>query len=70
MKKEWIKGMIVASVLVCAMMPLSSEAQGVVSFQVFYDELQPHGTWMQHARHGYDWMPRVVHDFVPYGTNG
>lgn len=70
MKKGLIKWMIIASALVCAAMPLSGKAQGVVSFQVFYDELQHHGTWMQHARHGYVWMPRVGHDFVPYGTNG
>ncbi|MGC3947112.1 MAG: hypothetical protein QM762_21770 [Chryseolinea sp.] len=35
-----------------------------------YDELQPYGTWIDHGRYGYVWMPNAASYFVPYGTNG
>lgn len=46
------------------------KAQGAVSLQVFYNELQPYGTWIHHPAYGNVWIPRVGDDFVPYGTNG
>ena len=48
-------------------------AQNVsVSMQVFYDQLSPHGKWVNHARHGYVWVPgvEVGVGFSPYSTNG
>src|SRR5690606_6548426 len=47
-----------------------STAQARVSLQVFYDELQPYGTWMDYGTHGYVWVPRVEPGFMPYATNG
>lgn len=47
-----------------------SAAQARVSLQVFYDELQPYGTWMDYGTHGYVWVPRVEPGFMPYATNG
>jgi hypothetical protein len=41
-----------------------------VSFQVFYDELSPYGTWVDNPDYGYVWSPNVGPDFVPYATNG
>lgn len=50
--------------------PSKAEDWNGVSFQVFYDELQPYGDWIKDARHGYIWLPAVQGDFHPYRTNG
>jgi len=48
-----------------------ASAQGAsVSFQVFYDELSPYGTWVDNADYGYVWVPNVASGFTPYSTNG
>ncbi|WP_186756926.1 DUF6600 domain-containing protein [Echinicola salinicaeni] len=47
-----------------------AEAPIGVSFQVFYDQLSPHGDWVEDARYGYIWLPYVDQNFHPYGTNG
>ncbi len=72
MKKVLERGwmIILAFVMVSAISVTTAEAQRNVSLQVFYDELQPYGTWMHHGQYGYVWMPSVDRSFVPYGTNG
>lgn len=71
MRKVWSKSLLAVAVIGLITLAISpANAQGNVSLQVFYDELQPHGTWIDHGRYGYVWMPNVDHDFVPYGTNG
>jgi len=51
--------------------PQNAFAQGgPVSFQVFYDELSPYGTWVNSPDYGYVWMPNVGPGFTPYSTNG
>jgi hypothetical protein len=40
------------------------------SYQLFYDELSPYGTWVEYPAYGYVWLPNVERDFTPYGTNG
>jgi hypothetical protein len=51
--------------------PQNTFAQQVsVSFQVFYDELSPYGTWVNYNDYGYVWVPDVAPGFTPYGTNG
>jgi hypothetical protein len=62
--------MISAAVLLSVFTINTSKAQGRVSLQVFYDELDPYGTWMEHRTYGYVWMPSVDRGFVPYSTNG
>ena len=48
-----------------------AEAQVSVSFQVFYDELSPYGSWVSYPEYGYVWVPRAVrHGFRPYGSGG
>jgi hypothetical protein len=44
--------------------------QPYVSFQVFYDELSPYGSWVNYPNYGYVWLPDAGPDFVPYSTNG
>jgi len=41
-----------------------------VSFQVFYDQLEPHGQWVDYPSYGYIWIPNVRESFAPYSTNG
>ena len=41
-----------------------------VSYQTFYDELSPHGRWIDYPEHGYVWVPNAGADFRPYSTNG
>ena len=50
--------------------PQKASAQISVSFQVFYDELSPYGTWVDNSDYGYVWLPNVAHGFSPYATNG
>jgi len=68
MDRGWMA--ILAFVMVTALGITTTEAQTSVSLQVFYDELQPYGTWMDYGNHGYVWIPRVDRGFTPYGTNG
>ena len=41
-----------------------------VSYQNFYDELQPYGRWVDYPSYGYVWVPTAGADFTPYSTNG
>jgi hypothetical protein len=41
-----------------------------VSYQTFYDELSPHGRWIEYPGQGYVWVPDAGDDFRPYSTNG
>jgi len=52
------------------MAPHKSMAQGYVSDQEFYDNLQNYGTWVQDDQYGNVWVPNVDSDFRPYATNG
>jgi hypothetical protein len=51
--------------------PQKAAAQGPsVSFQIFYDELSPYGTWVYNYDYGYVWLPNVAPGFTPYATDG
>lgn len=41
-----------------------------ISYQTFYDELDPYGRWIDYPDHGYVWIPDAGPDFQPYSTNG
>jgi hypothetical protein len=41
-----------------------------VSYQTFYDDLSPYGTWIDYPAYGHVWHPNVDGDFRPYLTNG
>jgi hypothetical protein len=47
-----------------------SAQEGSVSFQLFYDQLSPYGTWVDYQNYGYVWIPDVDREFSPYGTDG
>lgn len=46
-----------------------NEPPVTVSYQTFYDELSPYGSWVNYPGYGYVWSPSVA-DFQPYSTNG
>jgi hypothetical protein len=50
--------------------PQKTQAQISMSFQVFYDELSPHGTWVYNPDYGSVWVPNLNNQFYPYGSNG
>jgi len=51
--------------------PKQASAQGgPVSFQIFYDDLTPYGSWVISPEYGYVWVPNVGPGFTPYATNG
>jgi hypothetical protein len=41
-----------------------------VTYQDFYNELSPHGRWVEYPGQGYVWVPDAGNDFQPYSTNG
>ena len=41
------------------------------TYQTFYDQLSPYGSWVNYPNYGYCWVPNNVDpDFSPYMTNG
>ena len=52
--------------------PQRSLAQydGDITFQDFYDELAPYGTWLNDPKYGDVWVPDAGADFRPYATDG
>lgn len=46
------------------------DQQSNVSFQVFYDNLDPYGRWVDYDNYGYVWIPYTRGNFAPYSTNG
>ena len=41
-----------------------------ITYQTFYDNLSPYGTWIDYPGYGNVWNPRIDGDFRPYATNG
>ena len=41
-----------------------------VTFQAFYDDLSPHGSWFESPDYGYVWRPSMTSGFTPYSSNG
>ena len=62
--------MALVSVTCIAPQKLNAQNQVAVSFQVFYDNLSPYGTWVDNSQYGYVWVPNVAPGFTPYATNG
>jgi hypothetical protein len=50
--------------------PVETKAQAAVSFQVFYHNLAPYGTWVNYPGYGYAWAPATRGAFRPYYTGG
>ena len=41
-----------------------------ISYQNFYDNLSPYGTWIEYPGYGHVWHTRLKGEFRPYLTNG
>ena len=41
-----------------------------LTYQSFYDNLSPYGTWIDYPGYGHVWNPRIEAGFRPYATNG
>lgn len=41
-----------------------------ISYQTFYDELQPYGNWVNYPEYGNVWQPYAREGFRPYETGG
>ncbi len=41
-----------------------------VSYETFYDELQPYGNWINYPEYGNVWQPYALEGFRPYETGG
>ena len=52
-------------------MPQVASGQRVsASYQLFYDELSPYGTWVDYPNYGYVWIPDRDPGFSPYESAG
>lgn len=47
-----------------------SNVSSNITYQTFYDNLSPYGTWIDYPTYGHVWSPRIGADFRPYATNG
>lgn len=65
-------GIAFTAMLLMMVNPARTQAQpGVsVSFQTFYDELSPYGTWVEDPDYGDVWVPDAEEGFKPYATRG
>jgi hypothetical protein len=50
--------------------PQRAQAHYGITYQVFYDDLSPYGTWIYAPDYGYVWVPDAGPDFMPYSTAG
>lgn len=41
-----------------------------VSYETFYDQLQPYGNWVNYPEYGNVWQPNIQQGFRPYETGG
>lgn len=57
-------------IIISATTQKASAQEATVSFQIFYDDLSPYGTWVESSDYGYVWVPNVDPGFIPYATNG
>lgn len=74
MKRIFTMTGIAFTFLLFASLPKNASAQPrtdvSISYQTFYDELDPYGDWMEYPDYGYVWVPNAGGDFRPYETNG
>lgn len=55
-----------ASSIITAQNPVTSS----ITYQTFYDNLSPYGTWIDYPGYGNVWNPAIETGFRPYATNG
>ena len=76
MKRLFRSGTVVAVIAIiffgCASSKTLAQSPAAVSvsYQDFYDDLVPFGTWIDYPAYGHVWHPAMDGDFRPYLTNG
>lgn len=65
-----IISVLLMQLLFLASFKSNAQPAEAVTFQVFYDQLSPFGTWLKDPVNGYVWVPKVEKGFRPYYTNG
>lgn len=65
-----VAGLLILSACNAPMSMAQTSVSASISFQNFYDELSPYGTWIDYPSYGHVWHPSVAGDFRPYLTNG
>ncbi|HUM47530.1 MAG TPA: hypothetical protein PLD84_11410, partial [Chitinophagales bacterium] len=70
--KTFVKMFVVLFVIASGTLftPQKTSAQATISFQVFYDQLSPYGSWVSYPNYGYVWLPNAGPGFSPYATSG
>src|SRR4051794_35767800 len=68
--KTFIKVFIILFTLNIGAVSFVSAQNVGVSFQVFYDNLSPYGTWVDYPGYGYAWAPAADPGFYPYSSLG
>lgn len=54
-----------------SLLTLNAKSQATtVSYDVFYNQLSPHGKWLNYQGYGSVWQPYPFPGFRPYETNG
>lgn len=62
--------LLALTIALSAVLPATSRAEAEVSFQFFYDNLSPHGEWIEVGDYGNCWRPNNIdEDWSPY-TDG
>ncbi|MFT3933374.1 MAG: hypothetical protein QM726_07160 [Chitinophagaceae bacterium] len=49
---------------------VQADANASITYQDFYDDLSPYGTWLDYPSYGHVWHPNISGEFRPYLTNG
>lgn len=71
LKLKGVAVLLVAILLVAAPKQNALAQPNVnVTFQTFYNDLQPYGQWVDNPEYGYCWVPNVDRGFRPYYSNG
>jgi hypothetical protein len=71
--KNLSKPIVLIAIIAIAMTAsrkLKAQPRNVVNFQVFYNELNPYGSWIEYPEYGFVWSPNVNSGFKPYSSNG
>ena len=59
--------------MVCLLLSFTdtvAQPYGSISFETFYHELAPYGSWVHNSQYGQVWIPNVGRGFRPYQTQG
>jgi hypothetical protein len=71
--KNLIVGFVLLSIVGaagCMSVQDSATQSGSANMQLFYDQLSPYGSWVNHQTYGYVWIPNAGAGFKPYATSG